>query len=245
MTTKQLHDNTTYVKATHHNDKTLKGRWQVTLKIDGVRAIRDSSGAVLSRNSKPLYNLSHLEFQDAEIFRKDWETSVSLVRTQSYRGIFQEDVYELRPGYIDPRLETDIILTDPTFEERILYMKRAVAKGYEGIVLRKLPPAGSRRKVAAIKWVKVVPKMTIDIRITGFNMSDKRKGYIKNFTTNWGNISATGFPIEELEVIKSNGAESYVGKIAETEFREWTKNKKMRFVNWVRWRFDKDEESLT
>jgi len=244
MTTKNLTDGTIYEKATHHNDKVLKGKWQVTLKIDGVRAIRRADGSVNSRNSKPLYNLNHLEFSDAEIFRENWETSVSLVRTQSYKEITQADVYELRPGYIDKRLETTRLLIDPTFEDRMDEMEYWVAKGYEGIVLRKVS-SGLRPKLVPHKWVKVVPKKSIDIRVTGYNMSKKRLGYIMNFETNWGKISATGFTVEELEVIKSNGAESYLGKIAEVEFREWTPNCKMRFVNWVRWRFDKNEESLT
>jgi len=238
MTTKNLTDGTVYVKATHHNDKQLKGWWEVTYKIDGVRALRDSNGNVLSRNSKPLYNLNTLEFTDAEIYRENWETSVSLVRTQSYKEINQEDVYQLANGTLDERLIPDIHMYSPTAEARIYEMEQAVALGYEGIVLRGKSPRG------IYQWIKVVPKITIDIRITGYEMSDKRIGYIKNFQTEWGKIPATGFPIEELDVIAANGAASYVGKIAEMEFREWTPAKKMRFPAWLRWRFDKDEESL-
>ena len=117
-------------------------------------------------------------------------------------------------------------------------MQNAVDFGYEGIVLRGHSPRGLPQ------WVKVVPKKTIDILITSFEMSDKRIGYIKCFHTNWGNISATGFPIEELNYIKSVGAETYVGSIAEVEFREWTPGKKMRFPAWLRWRFDRNDESL-
>lgn len=239
MTIKQLVDGTNYEKATHHNDKQLKGIWEVTYKIDGVRALRGSDGSVVSRNSKPLYNLDHLEFTDAEIFRENWETSVSLVRTQSYKEITQEDVYQLKRGELDKRLIPNYTLSNPTLEQRLACMAVAVAKGYEGIVLRGFSPRGLPQ------WIKVVPKKTIDIRITGYEMSDKRKGYIKCFYTNWGKIPATGFPTMELDTIWLLKAKSYVGKIAEVEFREWTPNKKMRFPAWLRWRFEKDEESLT
>jgi len=249
MTTKNLTDGTIYVKATHHSDKQLKGWWEVTYKIDGVRALRDSNGDVLSRNSKPLYNLNTLEFTDAEIYRENWETSVSLVRTQSYRRITQADVYQLANGTLDERLIPDIHMLDPTEEDRVHEMEKAVALGYEGIVIRGKSPRG------IYQWIKVVPWKTIDIRIIGFEMSTKREGFIKNFATAWGRIPATGFKVEELEEIAANGADSYVGKIIEVEFREWTKSKnpKMRFPRAARadkgkgaikWRFDKDEESL-
>ena len=239
MPIKELKDGTQYEKAVHHNDKVLKGIWEVTYKIDGVRSLRGLDGRVVSRNSKPLYNLDHLEFTDAEIFRNNWETSVSLVRTQSYKEITQNDVYQLKRGELDERLIPGRFLTNPRVETREMEMEFAVNLGYEGIVLRGFSPRGLPQ------WIKVVPKKTIDIRITDFDMSDKRAGYIKCFHTNHGNISATGFPIEELNEIREHGACYYIGRIAEVEFREWTPGKKMRFPAWVRWRFDKNEESLT
>ena len=120
MPIKKLTDGTQYEKATHHNDKQLKGVWEVTYKIDGVRSLRLSgSGNVVSRNSKPLYNLDHLEFTDAEIFRDNWETSVSLVRTQSYKLITQADVYQLKRGELDERLVPGIWLDNPSYDCRI------------------------------------------------------------------------------------------------------------------------------
>lgn len=239
MTTKTLTDGTIYEKATHHNDKPLKGTWEVTYKIDGVRAIRRANGDINSRNSKPLYNLSHLQFTDAEIFRKNWETSVSLVRTQSFKQVNQEDVYQLKNGELDERLIPGRFLNNPTVEDRLAEMELALALGYEGIVLRGTTPRGIPQ------WIKVVPFKTIDVRVTGFNMSTKRIGYIMSFDTKWGKIPATSFTVEELDRIAQQGAHSYVGKIAEMDFREWTPAKKMRFPVWKRWRFDKDQESLT
>ena len=236
MPTKQLIDGTQYEKATHHKGKDLKGRWMVTLKIDGVRAIRGIDGSVTSRNSKPLYNLDHLEFTDAEIFRKDWNTSVSLVRSQSYKQITPDDVYQLRKGQLDPRLVTGHILVDPTYEDCLIEMNWALSQGYEGIVLR---------KAQSNTWLKVVPEITADVRVTGFEMSTKRIGWIKNFQTAHGNISATSFPEDELEEIRDDGAINYVGRIMEIGYREKTINGKARFAKFKRWRFDKNEESFT
>lgn len=236
MPLKQLSDGTEYIKATHHTESALKGWWDVSKKIDGVRAMRNAEGAVVSRNGKPLYNLNNLKFRDAEIFRKDWATSVSLVRSKTPQIITQDDVYELSPTGYDDRLMTDIALKAPTYEQRIEVMQKFVDQGYEGIVLR---------SADCTKWVKVVPVKTADVRITGFEMSDKREGYIKNFQTAHGNVGATGFTIDQLDDIALRGADTFVGVIIEVEYRETTEAGKMRFPAFVRWRFDKDEESLT
>ena len=236
MPTKQLKDGTNYEKAVHHSDKVLKGAWDVSIKIDGVRALRMADGSIVSRNSKPLYNLDKLEFSDAEIFRDDWATSVSLVRTESYREITQDDVYELSPDNYDQRLMTDDTLVDSTFDERMACMQKYVDLGFEGIVLR---------EVHGDRWVKVVPVKTADVRVTGFEMSDKRAGWIKNFQTAHGNVGGTGFNEEQLTEIAEQGADWYIGKIMEVEYRETTEAGKLRFPAFVRWRFDKDEESLT
>jgi len=161
MPIKKLKDGTQYEKATHHTGKTLKGRWEVTYKIDGVRAMRNADGDVVSRNGKPLYNLDHLDFTDAEIFRENWETSVSLVRTQSFKEITQADVYELGYNDYDARLELGIWITDPTHENCLDIMEDALRLGYEGIVLRGEDTRGNA------KWIKVVPKLNANSRSTG------------------------------------------------------------------------------
>ena len=237
MPIKKLTDDTAYEKATHQTEKDLKGSWHLTYKIDGVRALRNKDNTVVSRASLPLYNLNHLEFKDAEIFRNNIATSVSLVMTQSHKLITQDDVYELRDGYIDPRLNTNKVLVNPKHETLMAYMEGAVKRGYEGIVLHRIGhPA---------KWIKYVPEKTADVRVTGFNMSDKRIGYIKNFETAHGKIGGTSFTIEELDYIKASGAKYFIGKIMEVAFREKTPADKMRFGKFTRWRFDKGEESFT
>lgn len=238
MPIKNLKDGVPYEKAVHHNGKPLKGKYEVTYKIDGVRALRNKDGEVVSRNSKPLYNLDHLNFKDAEIFRDNWETSVSLVRSQSYKEITQDDVYELGYYDYDHRLDTGVWLTDPTYDTCLHHMQLALDNGYEGIVMRGEDARGSA------KWIKVVPEITADVRVTGCTMSDKRVGFIKNFITAHGSIGGTSFSIDQLEEIQRQGTAAYIGKIMEVAFRETTSNGKMRFGKFTRWRFDKDVESF-
>ena len=236
MPTKQLTDGTVYEKAVHHGDGVLKGVWDVTRKIDGVRAMRNQDGAVVSRNGKPLYNLDHLEFQDAEIFRKDWSTSVSLVRSQSPQHITEADVYELSKLNYDDRLNTDRFLMNSTYDERMELMQEFVAQGYEGIVLR---DTGSDR------WVKVVPVLNADIRITGYTMGKgKNEGLIGSWMTNHGSVGS-GFTDADRVLWTKQGLDTFVGSIIEVSYRETTEAGKLRFPAFDRFRFDKDEESLT
>lgn len=239
MPVKKLKDGTSYEKATHHTGAKLKGLWKITWKIDGVRAMRNADGKVVSRNGKPLYNLDHLEFKDAEIFRKDWETSVSLVRTQSPQAIYQDDVYELGYSTYDKRLDAPFdLLRDPTFAECEMWMEEALSRGYEGIVLR----GESRGKP---KWIKVVPKLNADVRITGYIMGQgKHEGKIGSWTTDHGNVGS-GFTDAQRAEWTEAGLDSFIGKIIEVSYREKTSAGKLRFPAFERFRFDKDEESLT
>lgn len=239
MPVKKLTDGTAYDKATYWDGEVLKGKWHVTFKIDGVRAIRNSSGAVVSRNSKPLYNLDRLQFDDAEIFRADWNTSISLVRTESPTDVCQDDVYELSSGRIDSRLDIGYI-TNPTtgWLERML--RQALGLGYEGLVLR-----GTSARGLTV-WKKVVPKIYADIRVTGWYLgkTGSNIGKLGGFTTNWGNIGggySKEFRAQEhyvFDEIVDNRAIMQVG------YREMTKKNKLRFAAFDRWRWDKDEESI-
>jgi hypothetical protein len=246
MTKKVLNCGKTYVKAHNHNDTDLKGWWEVYIKIDGVRAMKTTSMAVVSRNDKPLYNLDHLEFSDAEIFRTDWNTSVSLVRTESYKKIEQSDVYELTDGVVDPRLFLGKKL-NPTNKWLQLMMKKYNELGHEGIVIRK-----------GAKWTKVVPLLMADVRILGMKPGAGRlTGVCGSITTAHGSIGSietqyqrhTGIPISDIVFREYlwNNKDKFIhdGVIIQVGYRETTSAGKLRFPKFVRFRFDKDEESLT
>lgn len=237
MPVKKLKDNTPYIKAVYWTGQVLKGMWHVSFKIDGVRALRLQDGAVVSRASKPLYNLDTLDFQDAEIFLGDWERSVSAVRTQDPVHIPQSAVYDLRPGKLDPRLDIGMVI-DPTEAWITRMLEQALVLGYEGLVLREQNPKSIAR------WFKVVPKMYADVRITGWykGKTGKNIGRLGGFTTNHGNIGG-GFS-DEFRSSSYDVFDSWVGKIIEVGYRETTKNGKLRFASFERERFDKDEESI-
>lgn len=235
MPVRELSDGTKYVKAVNYDGRQLKGDVAVFIKIDGVRALRLADGTVVSRNSKPLHNLDHLEFKDAEIFRKDWATSVSLVRTESYQEINQGDVYELTDGAIDPRL---LLCTPFAPKPEYLHqlMLEQVAKGNEGIVCRVLGKDG-------FNWWKLVPEKRADVRITGYKQgTGKNAGMLGSFTTNHGSVG-TGFT-DAMRIDYWARREEMVGKIIEVSYRETTDDDKLRFPAFQRERFDKDEESL-
>ena len=161
---KFLDDGTPFVKATYYEPGKTKvsGLWDVYIKADGVRVIRNKDGSVTSRNSKPLFNCNHLNFLDAEIFSVNWNTSVSLVRTESPTVVTQDMIYELTDGFVDPRLYLGKV-RDPSSEKLLTLMQGQLDKGHEGLVIRKW---NARKGI--YDWLKVVPKLQADVRITGF-----------------------------------------------------------------------------
>lgn len=168
------------IRAKAWNSKALKGAWLVTYKIDGVRA-RFNGKTVLSRRNKQLYNLDHLRKEignDAEIFLGDFKRTIQAVRTQhEVEPVTKKHVYRLDP--VDTRLLAGTLI-DPLPCEIQRYLNDAVKAGYEGIVLRSID-----------KWVKVVARPTLDLRILGFFEGDgKYKGMLGGFITKRGKVGS-------------------------------------------------------
>lgn len=223
--------------------KDLKGTWQVTLKIDGVRMLRDANGYPVSRNGKPLYNLENIpaEITDAEIFYGDWETSISHCRSSvtDVGKVTMEHVYSLFPT-VDPRLDLGNI-TDPTADEINTILKEVLKDGHEGLVLRELE--GKER------LFKVKPHETYDVRVTGMvEGTGKHAGRMGALITPMGNVG-TGFTDKDREWWWEQGSkclEAYDLGIEgaapitiEVECWELTKDGKFRHPRFIRVREDK------
>ena len=209
------------IKPKAWNGKDLFGEWVVTRKLDGVRALMDEDGSVVSRAGKPLYNLSHLKFRDAEIFLGSWEKTVSAVRTLQRDNIPEECVYSLSP--LDDRLYLETT-TDPTKEYIELLLSERLSLGEEGLVLRK-----------GDTWVKVKGIETFDVEILHvIPGKGKHEGRMGALLTEKGKVG-TGFTDEDRKKF-SRGCE---GTIIEVECMGLTPQGKFRHPRFVRERFDK------
>ena len=225
------------IKAKPWNGKALTGVWEVTRKIDGARMLRDSNGNPVSRAGKPLYNLGHVpkEITDAEIYAGNWESSMSLVRT-SVNGspVPMDCVYSILP--LDPRLSLGSI-SDPTPETLMALMNQQLANGDEGLILRQ-----------GDKWLKVKPKDTADVYVTGFQAgTGKHLGKMGALLTNYGAIG-TGFSDEDRAwwqlMYNLHGLEWLTKQLVEVEYMEMTPNRKFRHPRFLRIREDKTNESV-
>jgi len=224
------------IKAKPWKGEDLDGTWDITLKIDGARMLRDSEGIPVSRAGKPLYNLSHIpkEITDAEIYNKDWETSMSLVRTKNNGSpVDPSFVYSLNP--LDPRLDLGAF-DNPKSSDILRIMKSKVKEGYEGLILRQ-----------GDKWLKVKPKDTADILITGYQAgTGKHKGKMGALLTAKGKVG-TGFTDEDRAwwqmMYDLHGLQWLTKVLIEVEFMEYTSNGKFRHPRFIRIRDDKSEES--
>lgn len=208
--------------------KDLKGIWDITIKIDGARMLRDKKGKPVARSGKPLYNLENVDkaIGDAEIYKDNWETSMGLVRSSvNGKPVTKDCVYQLWPTP-DPRLILGSY-ENPTAEFLEKLLESQVKLGYEGLMVRQ----GTR-------YLKVKPKETADVMITGVQPgTGKHEGRMGALITDHGKVG-TGFTDLQRE------EEWKVGDIIEAEYMEMTKGLKMRHPRYLHRRPDKTEESL-
>ncbi|WXX18504.1 hypothetical protein TacPo2_49 [Pantoea bacteriophage TacPo2] len=224
-------------KAKLWKEKDLKGLWTFYRKIDGVRAIRnlnpDIPAKYVSRNAKPLHNLDHLEFDDAEIFKDNWETSVSMVRTHCAAPVDACCVYSLADGKTDSRLLL-FTVQDPSVEFIKFHLEQALEKGDEGLILREAESENP-------KWLKVKNKETHDVVVTGFQAgTGKHDGRMGALLTTRGKVG-TGFTDAERDYWQERWDEgTVVGITIEVECMELTPAGQFRHPRFVRERIDKD-----
>lgn len=224
------------IKAKPWKGKDLKGTWIVTRKLDGARMLRDSEGNPVSRSGKPLYNLGHIDakIKDAEIFLKDWETSMGLVRSSVNGSPVPEScVYSLDP------LDTRLFLTkavDPTARSIQGLLKLQLDAGDEGLILRQDDV-----------WLKVKPKGTADVKVTGFqNGTGKHSERMGALLTNYGKVG-TGFTDADRiwwqTMFDLHGLQWLTQQLIEVEYMELTDGGKFRHPRYLRLRDDKTEET--
>lgn len=253
MTIKLLDDGTSYTKAHAHDweDPTcqLKGRCEIYIKIDGIRAIRNRAGRVWSRNSKPLPHLDHLHFSDAEIFRNSWNETSSILGSDAAPvvALTQENVYELSDGNIDKRLYLGWA-ESPSNEKLHELMQKMLKLKHEGLIVR------CKDKKGKILWWKIVPYKYADVKITGFKEgTNKNKGVCGSIATNYGSAGSMVFDcLQDHGIVGDYNIRKWlwqhrnelIGKIIQVRYREKTEAGKLRFPSLVRLRTDKSEESF-
>lgn len=225
------------IKAKPWKGEPLAGTWEITIKIDGARMLRDTDGNPVSRAGKPLYNLENvpLEITDAEIFDTNWETSMGLVRSSKNGSPVPLDkVYSLNP--LDPRLFVGKF-TDMRPEALQELMGIYVDLGYEGLIARQ-----------GDKWLKVKPKETADVYITDFQKgTGKHSGRMGALLTTRGKVG-TGFSDEDRKwwqlMYDLHGLHWLQKQLIEVEYMELTPAGKFRHPRFIRIRDDKTEESI-
>lgn len=253
MTIKQLDDGTSFTKAHAHDwenpELQLKGRCYIYIKVDGIRAIRGKNGKVMSRASKPLPHLDHLDFEDAEIFRNSWGETSSILSSIAPPAtpLTQQNVYDLRDGSIDERLYIGYA-DNPSNENLHKLMLKQLELCHEGLIVRCKDRSGKWL------WWKIVPYKYADVQVTGMKEGkNKNKGMCGSIATNYG--SAGSMVIDCLADYNIYGDANIrkwlwdnrtklIGKFIQVRYREYTDNGKFRFPSLVRLRLDKVEESL-
>lgn len=197
----------------------------ISAKIDGVQAVV-KDGIVLSRKDKPLYNLPHLPDGIYEVFKDNWETSVSMVRKHKGDLISLNHIYKLCPAVAEDlvlaRIETDVDV-DTVIQQ--LYNEQ-VKIGREGLVIHDL---------GADIYYKVKPKATYDVIVLDVVMGKgKYSGQIGSLVTERGNV---GSGLSDYE--RNCSFFEFIGETIEVECMSLTPNGKFRHPRFIRIRWDK------
>lgn len=201
----------------------LKGVWEISIKIDGVRCHK-IDGQYISRKSKPLYNIPEVDFEVAEIFCGSFKTTIENVRTFSKeKTILPEHIYTLSPEIDDRLLIGEYV--NPSKEFIILLFNKYHALGYEGLILKQ----GKTR-------LKVKNKETFDVQILNiFEGKGRLIGKLGGFITEMGNVG-TGLNDEERSLYFTK---DIIGETLEVECMQLTPDGKFRHPRFVRIRYDK------
>jgi ATP-dependent DNA ligase len=223
---------TTYTKARAWNGKDLDGRWIFTTKRDGVRAMWNGT-EWRSRADKPLYNIPAWVPgmpTDCEVYVGSFRDTIRATRTKHLKAdtpaILPEHLFRL--DGIDPRNKR-IEAIDPTIERIGNELGKALAEGFEGLVL-----------IQGDKWLKVKPEDTTDLLITGAVEGEgKHVGRLGAIDTVLGEIG-TGFSDAERDELWAEfKAGTLIGQTVECSYMHLTDDGKMRHARFERMRPDK------
>ena len=196
----------------------LSGKWLITRKADGVRALKQNGQIVTTGgNFFPIDPALMSHTDDAEIYFGDWTKSLKALHGN--QTIKAENIYSLDNP--DPRLIVGTI-NNPSKKLINNLLKQAIDEGWEGLVLRQ-----------GNNWLKVKKSETHDIAITGIK---KRGQQVLSLTTEKGCVP--GLTDKQKAAIARN-SKKYIGKIIEVEAMELTKNGKFREPRFIRFRDDK------
>jgi hypothetical protein len=190
----------------------------IAIKIDGIQAMLNEQGAVVSRSGKPLYNLDAKLLKPGkkyEVYLGTFKETDSVLSThESERKVFADEVYEIWPDtdwrlYIDPTCQVDNVF------------KWAVSMGYEGLVID--------------RKYKLKTEETHDVPITAvIPGKGKYLGCMGALMTPMGKVG-TGFS----DAMRKEDWNSRIGEFIEVECMQLTPDGKFRHPRFKRRRRDK------
>lgn len=195
------------LKVKSYDGRKLFGSWDVTYKIDGVRCERTEEGW-RSKSGKPtLHGLDqHLDKTNVgevyEYFAGDWASSQAIRRHA--HSCSWPDLYQVWP-LVDARLLWKVV-TDPSAEDIEQLLDVAVARGYEGIMLRQ----------GDTVWRKK-PRETYDVKVLGIyeGFTGKNIGKLGGVHTEMGDVGMGWHDHEREEYFKH--PEKIIGRIIEVQ----------------------------
>lgn len=192
----------------------------ISFKIDGIQAMLDEHGNVVSRSNKPIYNVDPSLLKPGkkyEIFLGTFKETDSVLSTHNHqRKVTKLEIYEIWPG-TDPRL-----YVNKNTLWSVAYAKARML-GYEGIVID--------------HKYKVKPEETHDVPILEIIPGKgKHLGRMGALMTPMGKVGS-GFTDKQREEVWN------IGEYIEVKCMELTPDKQFRHPRFLRRRWDKNGNS--
>ena len=238
---------TDFQSAITYTGQKLKGEVTISRKIDGVRLLWRDNHIVTRNNKVPRgldralsdhANLAIQDHGDVEVYTHGH--SFGAINGMLHREDAILDDFDIDSIYPLVNLDHRLYIDTRQAEELTPFyiyeiMRREVAAGYEGLVLR-----------TAERWYRVKPKAQADVFITGFfEQVDKHgepKCILGGFDTNWGKVTAFTEECREQLWVKP---EQYIGRLMTVTYRERYHTGKFRYcVTFDHFRDDKHTESF-
>ena len=239
------------------------------IKIDGDRAVFWPDKGLFSRQGKRIQGLEHIERKlqrkgktaDMELRDPSLSFSVSSGLIRSNR-----EKPNVRCFIFDSHIDTDlpffkrVALTRELFQgidSRIIvlphvkctddiqvrvYYESAIAKGHEGIVIKKYDHAYKFKR--SLDWARKVPIKTADVKVVDISYGkpgSKYENIVGALVVEFNNqIQRVGSGLNDAErMLFADDPAAIIGKVIEVEYKGMTDYGKMRQPRFKRIRYDK------
>jgi len=210
-------------------------KWVIDGEIMGESKDFDEAGGSIRRKNKQAGGAVFHAFDC--VTREQWGIDGASGVFHDRRG----DLEHLCFGKKHIQLVKSVVLLNPTHEELIATMRQHITEGYEGAMLKNMSSPYVYDRSAAL--LKLKDFVSADLRVVGYTEGrGKHKNRLGALEVDLNSVVTkvgSGFKDHERDVIW-NDRNATVGRIIEVQYQNLTKDGRLRFPVFLRFRPDRE-----